>query len=209
MSVLAIYTQEYRKKCIFFYKNTQIILIFMNIILYLWAKYKPISAKFYNFAQMTKYNIREKREKDAAYRHLLSPALANDLKERIIDIIVKQKKYKDKDYSARQLAADLSTNTRYISAVVNLKFQMNYSSYVNKYRIKEAMTMLKNPRYKSYSMEEISSMVGFSNRQSFYAAFYKINQMSPRDYKITELELLKESTPPLGDEPVPGDGSVS
>ena len=30
MSVLAIYTQEYRKKCIFFYKNTQIILIFMN-----------------------------------------------------------------------------------------------------------------------------------------------------------------------------------
>ena len=53
MSVLAIYTQEYRKKCIFFYKNTQIILIFMNIILYLWAKYKPISAKFYNFAQMT------------------------------------------------------------------------------------------------------------------------------------------------------------
>ena len=135
---------------------------------------------------MTKYNIQEKKEKDAAYRHLLSSVLVNELKEKIVNIVVKQKKYKDKNYSAKQLATDIGTNTRYISAVVNLKFQMNYSSYVNKYRIKEAMALLKNPRYSSYSMEKISSMVGFSNRQSFYASFYKINRMSPRDYKLLQ-----------------------
>ena len=36
-------------------------------------------------------------------------------------------------------------------------------------------------------MEEVSDMVGFANRQSFYASFFKIMGMTPRDYKITHL----------------------
>ena len=91
---------------------------------------------------MTKYNITEKKEKEAAYRNLVSPKLMDELKERILDIILIQKKFKDKDYSAKRLAEDLGTNTRYISAVVNVRFHMNYTSFVNKYRIDEAMTLL-------------------------------------------------------------------
>ena len=84
---------------------------------------------------MAKYNITEKREKEAAYQTLISPGLMDDLKEKILDIILIQKKYKDKDYSAKKLADDLSTNTRYISAVVNVRFHMNYTSFVNKYTV--------------------------------------------------------------------------
>ena len=133
---------------------------------------------------MAKYNITEKKEKEAAYRSLVSPRLMDELKEKILDFILIQKKYKDKDYSAKKLAEDLGTNTRYISAVVNVRFHMNYTSFVNKYRIEEAMTMLVDKRYQDMNMEEISSVVGFSNRQSFYASFYKINGLTPREYKI-------------------------
>ena len=133
---------------------------------------------------MAKYNITEKREKDAAYRALVRPGLMDELKEKILDIILIQKKYKDKDYSAKKLADDLGTNTRYISAVVNVKFHMNYTSFVNKYRIEEAMTLLADKRYRELNMEDISDMVGFSNRQSFYASFYKLNGCTPRDYKL-------------------------
>ena len=118
---------------------------------------------------MAKYNITEKREKEAVYRTLVRPGLMDELKEKILDIILIQKKYKDKDYSAKKLADELGTNTRYISAVVNVKFHMNYTSFVNKYRIEEAMTLLADKRYKELNMEDISDMVGFSNRQSFYA----------------------------------------
>ena len=133
---------------------------------------------------MAKYNITEKKEKEAAYRSLVSPKLMDELKERILDIILIQKKYKDKDYSAKKLAEDLGTNTRYISAVVNVRFHMNYTSFVNKYRIDEAMTLLVDKRFQDLNMEDISTMVGFSNRQSFYASFYKINGMTPRDYRL-------------------------
>lgn len=105
----------------------------------------------------------------------------DELKEKILDIILIQKKYKDKDYSARRLAEDLGTNTRYISAVVNVRFHMNYTSFVNKYRIEEAMTLLTDKRYRDLNMEDISDMVGFANRQSFYAAFYRINGITPRE----------------------------
>ncbi len=136
---------------------------------------------------MAKYNITEKKEKEAAYRSLVNPRLMDEMKEKILNIIVMQKKYKDKDYSAKKLAEDLGTNTRYISAVVNVRFHMNYTSFVNKFRIEEAMTILVDRRYQDLRMEEVSDMVGFANRQSFYASFYKLMNMTPREYRIKHL----------------------
>ena len=65
---------------------------------------------------------------------------------------------------------------------------MNYTSFVNKYRIDEAMAMLMDQRYEDLSMEEIADLVGFSNRQSFYASFYRITGTTPRDFKKTHYE---------------------
>ena len=64
---------------------------------------------------------------------------------------------------------------------------MNYTSFVNKFRIEEAMALLVDKRYQDLNMEDISDMVGFSNRQSFYASFYRINGVKPRDYKMRHL----------------------
>lgn len=137
---------------------------------------------------MVKYNITTKSEKEAAYRSLVSPGLMDELEEKINNIIIIQKKFKDKNYSAKQLAEDLHTNTRYISAVVNVRFHVNYTSYVNKFRIQEAMSLLVDKRYQDLNMEDISDMVGFSNRQSFYASFYKINGITPREYRMKHLK---------------------
>lgn len=136
---------------------------------------------------MAKYNITEKKEKEAVYRTLVSPQLMDELKEKILEIILIKQKYKDKDYSAKKLAEDLGTNTRYVSAVVNVKFHMNYTSFVNKYRIEEAMSILVDRRYQNLRIEEVSDMVGFSNRQSFYASFYKITGITPKEYKMQHL----------------------
>ncbi|MCR5157784.1 MAG: helix-turn-helix domain-containing protein [Prevotella sp.] len=132
---------------------------------------------------MAKYNVTERKERDATYRQLVSPALMDDLKEKILDLVVMQKKYKDKNYSAKKLATDLGTNTRYVSAVVNVRFHMNYTSFVNKYRIEEAMSILTDKRYQDLRIEEVSDMVGFANRQSFYASFYKLMGITPREYR--------------------------
>jgi len=105
-----------------------------------------------------------------------------------MNIIVMQKKYRDKDYSAKKLAADIGTNTRYISAVVNVRFHMNYSSFVNKYRIEEAMSILVDKRYQDLDMEDVGFMVGFANRQAFYGSFYRFVGITPRQYRMEHLK---------------------
>ena len=44
---------------------------------------------------MAKYNITERKEKEAVYRSMISPQVMDEMKEKILDIIVKQKKYKE------------------------------------------------------------------------------------------------------------------
>ena len=141
---------------------------------------------------MAKYNITEKKEKVAAYRGLVSPKMMDDMQEKIMNIIVMQKKYRDKDYSAKKLAEDLGTNTRYISAVVNVRFHMNYTSFVNKYRIDEAMSILVDKRYQNLRMEEVSDMVGFSNSQSFYASLLSVRGITRREYRMQHLKTHQE-----------------
>ncbi len=131
----------------------------------------------------TRYNLREKKEKKAAYRDMIRAELADELYDKILNLIVIQKKYKDPNYSAKDLAKELRTNTRYLSAVINSRFGMNYSCLLNEYRIKEALHLLVDKRYAEKNVEEISALVGFANRQSFYAAFYKIMGETPNGYR--------------------------
>lgn len=138
------------------------------------------------------YNLREKKSKQAAYRSLIRPELADELYDKIMNIVVVQKKYKDPTYSAKQLAKDLQTNTRYLSAVVNSRFGQNYSCLLNEYRIKDALHLMVDKRYADKTMEEISAMVGFANRQSFYAAFYKNVGETPNNYRKKYLQKSKK-----------------
>ena len=129
------------------------------------------------------YNIKEKEEKNAPYRSLIRAELADELYDRILNIILIEKRYRDKDFSAKELAKELNTNTRYISAVINSRFNTNFSCLINEYRIKEAMHRMTDKRYADMTIEEIGKMVGFANRQSFYASFYRMMKETPNDYR--------------------------
>lgn len=134
------------------------------------------------------YNLRVKKIKNAAYRKLIRAELADELYDKILNIIVVQKKYKDPHFSAKELAKELKTNTRYLSAVVNSRFNMNFSCLLNEYRIKDSLHLLTDKRYKDKNIEEISEMIGFANRQSFYAAFYKNVGQTPNGFRKKHAE---------------------
>ncbi len=133
------------------------------------------------------YNIKDKQEKNAAYRSLIRAELADELYEKILNIIVIEKRYRNKDFSAKELAKELNTNTRYISAVINSRFNTNFSCLVNEYRIKEALHRMTDKRFVDMTIEEIGNAVGFANRQSFYASFYRMMGETPNSYRKRHL----------------------
>ena len=132
---------------------------------------------------MGKYNLTEKKMRAPLYRSLLNPEMVENMYQEIMAKFIVEKKYRDADYNAQKLADELNTNTRYISAVINLRYQDNYSQMVNEFRIKDAMYLLKDKHSQKMTMEEIALTVDFSNRQSFYAAFYKRLGITPREYR--------------------------
>lgn len=139
------------------------------------------------------YNLREKREKNAAYRSMIRAELADELYQKIVEIVVLKKMYRDPNFSSKDLAKMLQTNTRYLSAVVNSRFSMNFSCLLNEHRIKDALRLLADKKNADKNVEEISAMVGFANRQSFYAAFYRIVGETPNGYRKRVLaEKLKK-----------------
>ena len=148
--------------------------------MYIWEN---IETTYMKEQTSTPYNIREKQEKNAAYRSLIRAELADELYEKILNIIIIEKRYRNKDFSAKELAKELETNTRYISAVINSRFNTNFSCLINEYRIKEAQHKLTDKRFQEMTIEEIGSLVGFANRQSFYASFYRVMGETPNNYR--------------------------
>lgn len=134
---------------------------------------------------MSDDNNKVSDKRDPAYLRYISSKVSDDLYEKIIGILHVEKKYRDKNYSAKKLAEELGTNTRYVSLVLSVRFHMNYTSLINKLRVDEAMTILADRRYSKLKMQEISDMVGFSNRQSFYNAFCKYKGVTPLHYRQT------------------------
>lgn len=143
---------------------------------------------------MAKYNITEKKKKEATYISALSTALVEEIYEKILLKFVIEKKYRDPEYTAAKMAEEIGCNARYISAVVHLRYRDNFSQLINEFRIKEAMYMITDRHFSHMNMEEIALATGFSNRQCFYAAFYRKNGTTPTDYRQQNAIKNKKTT---------------
>ena len=132
---------------------------------------------------MAKYNITERKKKEASYIGALSTSLVEEIYEKILLKFVVEKKYRDPEYTAAKLAEEIGCNARYISAVVHLRYRDNFSQLINDFRIKEPMYMITDKHFADLKMEDIALATGFANRQCFYSAFFRKNGMTPLEYR--------------------------
>jgi len=105
------------------------------------------------------------------------------VKEEIEALLIKQKKYRDCDYSQAQLATDLGVSTFALSRILKQEFGMTYTALVHKHRIRDAIRQLATPRLQHYTIDNIALLTGFGNRQSFYTAFKKETGTTPEKYR--------------------------
>ena len=120
-----------------------------------------------------------------SYLSKLNPAKAEELAGRIFQMVVVEKGFLDKNISARELVKRLGTNTRYFSITMNRRFHCNFSTFLNKLRVEEAMTRMADARFDEVPLQDLAGMVGFASRQSFINAFQKVQGMTPSEYRAT------------------------
>jgi len=98
-------------------------------------------------------------------------------------LIEKEEIHKDLDLTLDSLAKSLTVNRNYLSKAINRVTGKNFNTYINEYRIKEAIKILSSKKSDVISIDAIALEVGFSNRISFYQSFKKMTGLSPSEFR--------------------------
>jgi AraC-like DNA-binding protein len=105
------------------------------------------------------------------------------LKEKIKEIMEKQKPHLNPDLTIKFLA-DLARIPSYqISELLNKYLDKNFNEFVNYYRVEEAKIQLLSEGSRQYSVEGIGKNCGFKSKFTFYTTFKKLIDLTPSEFK--------------------------
>lgn len=97
--------------------------------------------------------------------------------------------FSQKGITQGALATQLNTNWRYLSLIIRKHKDSNFSSYINKLRIKHIIQKIEeDPEFKKYKVSYLAEYSGFSTPGLFTKAFREIAGVTPSVYK----DLTKE-----------------
>lgn len=103
--------------------------------------------------------------------------------KKITSFMEKEKPYLNPSLSIRNLSDKIKINSRDLSVLINQHLDKHFFDFVNEYRIKEAMEILKNPAKKEFTVLEILYEVGFNSKSSFNTAFKKHTGVTPTQFR--------------------------
>mgnify|MGYP006148653121 FL=1 len=103
-----------------------------------------------------------------------------------------KKGFTQKGLTISKLAAQLGTNSSYLSQVINEYKGGNFNKYLSQLRINYITNLLfEDRKYLKYNIETLAKECGIASRQNFSDLFYEINGIRPTDFikkRIQEIE---------------------
>ncbi|PCE65779.1 helix-turn-helix domain-containing protein [Sediminicola luteus] len=103
--------------------------------------------------------------------------------ERIRAFIEKEEPYLDASLTIKSLADQLNMPVRDLSTLINNDLETHFFDFINEFRIRKAMRLLKNDSQGSLSIKEIMFDVGFNSKSPFNKAFKKYAEQTPSEYR--------------------------
>lgn len=187
-------------------------LFILCFLLVLWRKNKRLRAQNENLYAKTLATLRneeqERKRREALEQELsqikeiipqkkekytynnLSDDDKKTLASRILRVMETCGEIYSPEFSVERLAELAGSRYKLVSQVINETCQMNFSSFLNEYRIKEACRRMSDrEHYGNFTIEAISQGVGFKSRASFINAFKKFTGLTPSQFlKIADRE---------------------
>lgn len=112
----------------------------------------------------------------------INPSIIHEIEMKLEKFESNHEYLKD-NISLKSLAADLHTNSLYLSYVINKQKKSNFNTYINTLRINYLLNQFdKNPKYKNYSMKGLAQEIGFKTARHFTEQFYRVTGQKPLDY---------------------------
>ena len=108
---------------------------------------------------------------------------SDELKNRLVSLLEKQKDYLDSDLRITDLSRELNTNRTYLSNMINSEFGLSFSDLINIYRVKHAVELIKEDENNDLPLNDIALDSGFGSQSSFNRAFKKVNGMTAGQFR--------------------------
>lgn len=126
--------------------------------------------------------VREEENVTVTCEEILSPNDKNSavLKE-ILDYI---HEHYQKDISMQDAARRVNYSEAYFCKLFKRSFNMNFTTYLTNFRIKQAQKLLKDPLI---NIKDIGSAVGYSDSNYFAKVFKRATGFNPSEYRITNM----------------------
>jgi AraC-like DNA-binding protein len=86
--------------------------------------------------------------------------------------------YVNPDFTILELASALNTNTTYVSKAIKQERNVNFSVYINQYRVDKIKKMLQD-KSNRYTLEYIAAACGFRHQSTFNKTFKQIEGITP------------------------------
>ncbi|RXK82943.1 helix-turn-helix domain-containing protein [Filimonas effusa] len=137
----------------------------------------PCIASFLGMTTETLMRIRETRKKTG-----------NDQDTRILVNFIEQsitaeQLFKIKSLSITQLAGSMSMPAHLLSYVLNEHYKKRFTDFINGYRVNYVKQQLRQGReWKQNKVEALGLEAGFASRSTFFAAFKKLEGVTPAAY---------------------------
>jgi AraC-like DNA-binding protein len=108
---------------------------------------------------------------------------AHVLVRRLRDHMAQAHPYLDPALTIQDLAQQLQLPVRELSLLINHHLNQHFFDFVNEYRIRQSMRLLKDPAQRDRTVLEILYAVGFNSKSSFNTSFKKLTGQTPSQYR--------------------------
>jgi len=114
-------------------------------------------------------------------------AEVNDKIRLLNNYMTEEEPFLDPSLTIYDLAKNTGLPSKEVSLLINHDLNQHFFDFVNGYRIRKAMDLLKDPGKKEFTVLEILYEVGFNSKSSFNTAFKKYTSTTPTQYRQKHL----------------------
>jgi len=166
----------------YFYETNLFIIII--IILLTTVTFYYTRSHFINAIEKIKKQFEDSKSKQTIGQQTLkiSEKKSNEIKDSLIRHMTEEKPFLNPELKQADVAIVLNFSVHEISQVLNSQMQLNFSDFVNSYRIEEVKERIESGKYKKYTVSAIAEQCGFNSKTTFYRAFKKSMGVSPSEY---------------------------
>ena len=119
---------------------------------------------------------------DAVRAYSLSDEKKGEYRVRLEAHIGQHQPFRRKGYGVKDLAAETAIPPHHLSAFINQEYRMNFSDFLNRYRVEYIKARLGQLGWRHLTLEGLALEAGFSNRTTFARAFAKLAGCTPTEY---------------------------